>query len=229
MGKKRILVVDDEQDLCDILLYNLNVENYQEEAVNSAEEALEAIHGGENYDLILLDVMMSGMSGFELARRLKDDGASAHIPIIFLTAKNAEEDTLQGFDLGADDYITKPFSVREVMARVNVVLKRNVSPKRFFRYETLEVDTAAKTVTIDSQGVALTLTEYRLLTLLLSHQGQVFTRQQLLESAWPDDVVVTTRTVDVNITRLRKKIGPYAPCIVTRQGFGYCFEPEERL
>ena len=223
------MVVDDEQDLCDILLYNLNVENYQAEAVNSAEEALESIHGGENYDLILLDVMMSGMSGFELARRLKDDGASAHIPIIFLTAKNAEDDTLQGFDLGADDYITKPFSVREVMARVNVVLKRNVSPKRFLRYETLEVDTAAKTVTIDSQGVALTLTEYRLLTLLLSHQGQVFTRQQLLESAWPDDVVVTTRTVDVNITRLRKKIGPYAPCIVTRQGFGYCFEPKERL
>ena len=144
--------------------------------------------------------------------------------IIFITAKDTEDDTLQGFGLGADDYVTKPLSVREVVARVSAVLKRNQPQTKLLQYEGLAVDQSSKTFTIDNDAVELTRTEFDLLTLLLSHRGQVFTRQELLESVWPDDVIVTERTVDVNITRLRKKLGNYASCILTRQGFGYCFE-----
>lgn len=230
MDQKRILVVDDEQDLCDILLFNLHAAGYQAEAANSAEEALRAMHEqqdttGGRYDLLLLDVMMPGMSGFELARRLKDDAPTRDIPIIFLTAKDTEDDTLLGFSIGADDYVTKPFSVREVMARVKAVLSR--SNKAFnvpTVYEGLAVNVANKTACIDGNPIALTRTEYELLCLLLSHRGQVFSRQQLLDRVWPHDVIVTERTVDVNIARLRKKLGIYAACLVSRTGYGYSFE-----
>ena len=235
--QKRILVVDDEQDLCDILLFNLSAAGYQAEAAYSAEEALQQIVNSKSsnsklYDLLLLDVMMPGMSGFELARRLKEDEQSQHIPIIFLTAKDAEDDTLQGFSLGADDYVTKPFSVREVMARVKAVLSRRSLPQPLrsdenFAYKSLVVNAANKTVCIDGNPIALTRTEYDLLQLLLCHRGQVFTRQQLLDSVWPQDVVVTERTVDVNIARLRKKLDRYAACLVSRTGFGYSFISEE--
>ena len=222
MKPKRILVVDDEQDLCEILQFNLNAAGYQADVAFSAEEAVSK--GIEQYDLLLLDVMMPGLSGFELAQRLKTDEKTAHIPIIFITAKDAEDDTLQGFGLGADDYVTKPFSVREVGARVNAVLKRNQTQAKVLKYEELMVDTISKTVTIDDARVELTRTEFDLLALLLSHRGQVFSRQELLDLVWPDDVIVTERTVDVNITRLRKKLGGYASCILTRQGFGYFFK-----
>ena len=214
MEQKRILVVDDERDLCDILLFNLHAAGYQAEAAYSAEEALQQIvncksSNSKLYDLLLLDVMMPGMSGFELAKRLKEDEQTRNIPIIFLTAKDTEEDTLQGFSLGADDYVTKPFSVREVVARVKAVLGRKPAP---LAYEGLVINAANKTVVIDGQAVALTRTEYELLQLLVSHHGQVFSRQQLLESVWPQNVIVTERTVDVNIARLRKKLGRYAAC-----------------
>lgn len=222
MGKKRILIVDDEQDLCEILRFNLTSTGYDADVAYSAEEAISK--GIGHYDLLLLDVMMPGLSGFELAQRLKGDEQTAYIPIIFITAKDTEDDTLQGFGLGADDYVTKPFSVREVVARVSAVLKRNQPQTKLLQYEGLAVDQSSKTFTIDNDAVELTRTEFDLLTLLLSHRGQVFTRQELLESVWPDDVIVTERTVDVNITRLRKKLGNYASCILTRQGFGYCFE-----
>ena len=221
MKPKRILVVDDEQDLCEILQFNLNAAGYEADVVFSAEEAVSK--GIEQYDLLLLDVMMPGLSGFELAQRLKTDDKTAQIPIIFITAKDAEDDTLQGFGLGADDYVTKPFSVREVVARVNAVLKRNQAQAKVLRYKGLVVDTISKTITIDDARVELTRTEFDLLALLLSHRGQVFSRQELLDCVWPDDVIVTERTVDVNITRLRKKLGGYASCILTRQGFGYYF------
>lgn len=224
MRKKKILVVDDEQDLCEILLYNLTSAGHLAEAAYSAEEALEAIRHAGKYDLILLDVMMPGMSGFEMAKLLKTDVLTAQMPIIFLTARCTEDDTLQGFNLGADDYIAKPFSTREVVARVNAVLKRCAPQKCIFRHKTLEIDTMTKTAAIDGVEVTLTHTEFNLLSLLMKHQGQVFTRQQLLAGVWPDNVVVTERTVDVNITRLRKKMGRYASCIATRQGFGYYFE-----
>jgi DNA-binding response OmpR family regulator len=226
MEQKRILVVDDEQDLCDILLYNLRAAGYQAEAAYSAEEATEK--EPSEYDLLLLDVMMPGMSGFELARRLKNDEATAAISIIFLTAKDTEEDMLHGFGLGADDYVKKPFSVREVMARVKAVLSRSESadtdkPKTL-QYEGLAMDLSHKSVTVDGEAVALTKTEFELLALLLSHRGEVFSRQQILDSVWPQDVIVTDRTVDVNVTRMRKKIGRYGQMIVSRQGFGYVFE-----
>ena len=226
MEQKRILVVDDEQDLCDILLYNLRAAGYQAEASYSAEEAIEKELS--DYDLLLLDVMMPGMSGFELAQQLKDDEVTAALPIIFLTAKDTEEDMLHGFGLGADDYVKKPFSVREVMARVKAVLSRSESiatdVPRTLQYEGLTIDLSHKSVTVDGEMVGLTKTEFELLALLLSHRGKVFSRQQILDSVWPQDVIVTDRTVDVNVTRLRKKIGRYGQMIVSRQGFGYVFE-----
>lgn len=236
--ERRILIVDDEQDLCEILQFNLTAAGYEADVAYSAEEALEKIanavkpsNGKINkpYNLLLLDVMMPGMSGFELAERLKQEEASAHIPIIFLTAKDTEEDMLQGFGLGADDYVTKPFSVREVMARVRAVLSRTAEPAHtLLAYEGLTIDTVCKTVCVDGTEVSITRTEFDLLHWLLSHQGQVFSRQQLLESVWPRDVVVTERTVDVTVTRLRKKIGPYAGNIVARPGFGYCFDTQKK-
>lgn len=229
MEQKRILVVDDERDLCDILLFNLHAAGYQAEAVYSAEEGLNRIERLKNgiieVDLLLLDVMMPGMSGFELAKRLKENEQTRHIPIIFLTAKDAEDETLQGFSLGADDYVTKPFSVREVIARVKAVLSRTATPRSAeLTFEGLTMNTDNKTVTIDAEPVALTRTEYDLLQLFLENRGQTFSRQQLLDKVWPQDVIVTERTVDVNITRLRKKLDRYAACLISRTGFGYTFE-----
>ena len=226
MEQMKILVVDDEQDLCDILLFNLRASGYVAEAVYSAEQAIEK--NLASYDLLLLDVMMPGLSGFELAERLKTDDTTARIPIIFLTAKDTEDDALHGFGIGADDYVTKPFSVREVMARVKAVLSRSASSPKSqpmsLVYEGLSVDLIKKTASVDGNVVELTKTELELLCLFLSHRGQVFSRQELIEKVWPQNVVVTSRTIDVNITRMRKKIGRYAACIVARQGYGYLFE-----
>jgi DNA-binding response OmpR family regulator len=226
MEQMKILVVDDEQDLCDILLFNLRASGYVAEAVYSAEQAIEK--NLASYDLLLLDVMMPGLSGFELAERLKTDDTTARIPIIFLTAKDTEDDALHGFGIGADDYVTKPFSVREVMARVKAVLSRSTSSPKSqpmnLVYEGLSVDLIKKTASVDGNVVELTKTELELLCLFLSHRGQVFSRQELIEKVWPQNVVVTSRTIDVNITRMRKKIGRYAACIVARQGYGYLFE-----
>ena len=199
MEQKRILIVDDEQDLCEILRYNLTAAGYQAEVAYSAEMAIEKEVA--QYDLLLLDVMMPGMSGFELARQLKGDEATASVPIIFLTAKDTEEDMLHGFGLGADDYVKKPFSVREVMARVKAVLCRRESVEadksKTLQYEGLVIDLSHKSVKVDGEAVALTKTEFELLVLLLTHRGKVFSRQQILESVWPQDVIVTDRTVDV--------------------------------
>ena len=229
--KKRILVVDDEADLCDILLYNLHSAGYDAVAAYSAEDALLRLPPSDEPlpDLLMLDVMMPGMSGFELAARLRADALTATIPIIFLTAKDSEDDTLQGFALGADDYVTKPFSPREVMARVRAVLNRAqpadaTASADTLVYEGLCLDHSSKTVTVDGTPVAMTPTEFNLLAVLLTRQRQVHTREELIKLVWPDDVIVSGRTVDVNITRLRKKIGPYAANIATRQGFGYVFE-----
>lgn len=222
--KQQILVIDDERDLCEILRFNLTAAGFEVHTAYSGEDALQ--QGITNYDLLLLDVMMPHMSGFELAKRLKQDPDTAAVPVIFLTALNDEEDTLHGFDLGADDYIAKPFSVREVVARVKAVLGRTSatpSSVQELRHEGLVMDLTKMTVTVDGQPVLLTKTEFEILKVFLANQGQVFSRQELLDKVWPRDVVVTDRTVDVNITRMRKKIGRYSSCIVTRHGFGYLF------
>ncbi len=227
MEQKRILVVDDEQDLCEILLYNLHAAGFEAEAAYSGEIAWDKITNGKCFDLLLLDVMMPGMSGFELAERLKADEQTSRIPIIFLTAKDTEDDTLTGFGLGADDYVTKPYSVREVVARVKAVLARsqsNTIAETSISFEGLVLDLGKKATMVDGESVSLTKTEFELLGLLLRHRGQVFSRQQIFDAVWPEDVVVSDRTVDVNITRMRKKIGRYGSYIVSRQGFGYVFE-----
>lgn len=225
--KSNILVVDDEQDLCEILKFNLETEGYNVDMANSAEEALDM--GIEKYDMLLLDVMMGGMSGFALAKRLKENPLSAHIPIIFLTAKDTENDTVTGFNLGADDYISKPFSLREVMVRVRAVLRRtkekdDMPHSNIINYQGLELNLDKKTVSIDGEDIPFTKTEFEILHLLLDERGKVFSRQELIDRIWPKDVLVLDRTVDVNITRLRKKIGRFSKCIVTRLGFGYYFD-----
>lgn len=226
-GNYRILVVDDEEDLCEILKFNLETEGYKVVTANSAEEALTLDVG--SFDLLLLDVMMGGMSGFAMARKLKAEDSTANIPIIFLTARDTENDTLTGFNLGADDYISKPFSIREVLVRIRAVLRRSAEvqgqkPHAVIRYQGLELNLNKKTVSIDGTDVPFTKTEFELLKLLLEERGRVFSRQELIDRVWPKDVLVLDRTVDVNITRLRKKIGRFAKCIVTRLGFGYYFD-----
>lgn len=225
---KRILVVDDEQDLCEILSFNIQIEGYYVDTANSAEEALEMDIA--SYDLLLLDVMMGGMSGFQLAKKLKENPMTAHVPIIFLTARDTENDTLTGFNLGADDYISKPFSIREVMVRIRAVLRRTAEQNssadepKVIGYQGLVLDLDRKTVSIDGEAVPFTKTEFELLHLLLEEKGRVFSRQELIDRVWPKDVMVLDRTVDVNITRMRKKVGRFAKCIVTRLGFGYYFD-----
>ena len=229
MAKKnhRILVVDDEQDLCEILKFNLETEGYEVETASSAEEALTL--DLPTFDLMLLDVMMGEMSGFALARKLKAEESTKDIPIIFLTARDTENDTVTGFNLGADDYISKPFSIREVMVRVRAVLRRTADAQgqaqpSVLKYKGLELNLDNKTVSIDGEQVPFTKTEFELLRTLLEEKGRVFSRQELINRIWPQDVLVLDRTVDVNITRLRKKIGRFSKCIITRLGFGYFFD-----
>lgn len=226
--KVKILVVDDEQDLCEILKFNLETEGYGVETANSAEEALEK--DVASFNLLLLDVMMGGMSGFQMAKQLKATPATAQIPIIFLTARDTENDTVTGFNLGADDYISKPFSIREVLVRIRAVIRRTADKNgkdnepTMISYQGLVLNLDKKTVSIDGENVPFTKTEFELLRLLLEEKGRVFSRQELIDRVWPKDVLVLDRTVDVNITRMRKKIGKFAKCIVTRLGFGYYFD-----
>ena len=229
MNDYRILVVDDEEDLCEILKFNLENEGYEVDTAKSAEEALKM--NISSYHLLLLDVMMGEISGFKMANLLKKDKKTAQVPIIFITAKDTENDTVTGFNLGADDYISKPFSLREVIARVKAVLRRTATsdtekaPEQLC-YQSLVIDITKKKVSIDGEEVPLTKKEFEILFLLLQNKGRVFSREDILSRIWSDEVYVLDRTIDVNITRLRKKIGTYGKRIVTRLGYGYCFETE---
>lgn len=229
MNDYRILVVDDEEDVCEILKFNLENEGYEVDTANSAEEALKM--NISSYHLLLLDVMMGEISGFKMANLLKKDKKTAQVPIIFITAKDTENDTVTGFNLGADDYISKPFSLREVIARVKAVLRRTATsdtekaPEQLC-YQSLVIDITKKKVSIDGEEVPLTKKEFEILFLLLQNKGRVFSREDILSRIWSDEVYVLDRTIDVNITRLRKKIGTYGKRIVTRLGYGYCFETE---
>ena len=226
MTNYRILVVDDEEDLCEILKFNLETEGYEVDTANSAEEALKKDLSG--YNLLMLDVMMGEISGFKMANIIRKDDNKAKIPIIFLTAKDTENDRLTGFNLGADDYISKPFSIREVIARVKAVLRRtatdNNTSQETLSFDQLLVNIPQKKVTIKGEEITLTKKEFEILKLLLGNQGHVFSREEILSRVWSDEVYVLDRTIDVNITRLRKKIGEYGKNIVTRLGYGYCFE-----
>lgn len=225
MAKHKILIVDDEESLCEILQFNLEVEGYEADVAYSAEQALE-MHP-ERYSLILLDVMMGEMSGFKMARILKSNPETARVPVIFCTARDTEDDTVAGLNLGADDYIAKPFSIREVLARVRSVLRRTASPQtesEVIGYEGLEMDLRRKSCTVDGEEVSLTKKEFEILSLMLSHRGVIFSREEILHRVWSDEVVILDRTIDVNITRLRRKIGRYGEHIVTRLGYGYGFE-----
>ncbi len=226
----KILVVDDEESLCEILQFNLEVEGFDVDVAYSAEQALEM--NIQDYSLILLDVMMGTMSGFKMAQILKKRPETAVIPIIFCTAKDTEDDTVAGLMIGADDYIAKPFSVREVVARVKSVLRRTshqiekteLPIDNVVSFEGLSVDLLSRKCFVNKREVQLTKKEMEILILFLKNKGRVLSREEILRQVWSDDVIVLDRTIDVNITRLRKKIEQYGGYIVTRQGYGYGFE-----
>ena len=220
MEGKRILIVDDEQDLCEILQFNLSLAGFGTDVAYSAEEAIGKLNDNQ-FHLLILDVMMPGLSGFELGAQIRNDSALGNLPIIYLTARDSIDDILTGFDIGADDYVTKPFSIKEVVARVKAVLNRAVAPTV---HDGICVNESRKSVMVDGDEISLTHNEYDLLCFFLNHRGEVFTRQQLIEKVWPSNVIVSDRTVDVNITRLRKKLGRYAGCLVSKVGFGYFFK-----
>ncbi|HBK30429.1 response regulator transcription factor [Limibacterium fermenti] len=226
--EKRILVVDDERDICDILQFNLENDGYIVDVANSAEEALDKLT--DVHSLIILDVMMGGMSGFKMAEKLRKSGNT--IPIIFLTAKNTENDMLTGFSLGGDDYIPKPFSVKEVLARAKALLVRaslvNKPMETKWVYRDLVIDATSNRVLITDKEVSLTKKEFEILSLLAQASPNVLTRNEILSSVWGDNEFVLDRTVDVHITRLRKKLGEYASIIVNRSGFGYYLNIESK-
>lgn len=216
MCKTRLLVVDDEETLREGLSTYLEQEGYIVDTAISAENALEL--DIVDYDLILLDIMMDKMSGVELAARLKENPATADIPIIFLTAKDKDDDMVAGLQLGADDYIVKPFSIKNVMARIEAVLRRTSGRKR---QNGIVCDRQMLVCTIDGNVVKLTRKEFEILALFLENVGRIFTRNEIMQRVWPEDIVVFDRTVDVHITRLRNKISPYGRHIISRSGYGY--------
>ncbi|MBO7200700.1 MAG: response regulator transcription factor [Bacteroidales bacterium] len=224
----KILVVDDEQDLCEILRFNLESEGYEVDTANSAEEGLRIL--SPSHVLILLDVMMEDMSGFQMANKIRKE-LNCEVPIIFLTAKDTENDMLTGFNVGADDYITKPFSLKTVLARIKAVLKRTskaadttADTMEIFTHNGLEINFETKKITLDGHEISLTKKEFMILVLLVKSPKRFFTREQILSQVWDDDTYVTERSVDVHIARLRKKIGNVGECIINRTGFGYSFD-----
>ena len=230
MTTERILIVDDEETLCEVLKINLENEGYDVDTAPSAEEAL--MLNLKKYSLILLDIMMGEISGIKMAKMMKADVTTADIPIIFCTARDSEDDMVMGLNLGADDYIMKPYTIRNVIARVKSVLRRtsgqksvaaSVDKSNILKVEGLELDLEFKRCTVDGEEVKLARKEFELLAYLIANRGKICSREQILSHIWSDEVVVLDRTIDVNITRLRSKIGVYGSYIVTRSGFGYGF------
>ena len=220
----RILVVDDEPDLCEILRFNLEANGFQVVTANSAEEALEMDLAG--FDLLLLDVMMGGMDGFAMARKVKSAPETHAVPIIFLTAKDTERDMLTGFSAGGDDYMAKPFSLHELLARVKAVVRRTQGePERaLLRAGSLTIDFEKKLVLATGEALKLSPKEFGILSLLARHPGRVFSREEILAEVWHGETYVLDRTVDVHIARIRRKLGAEAIRLTNRQGYGYCFE-----
>jgi two-component system phosphate regulon response regulator PhoB len=231
MTTKKILVVDDEETLCEILQFNLENEGYEVDVVYSAEQALKLPL--ENYSLILLDIMLGEISGIKLARMLKSNVKTAGIHIIFCSARSSEDDMILGLEIGADDYIVKPYSLRNLIARVKCVLRREhvhnepintLVKHNFLQADGLKLDLEFKRCLIDEREVKMSRKEFELLAYLIVHRGKICSREEILSKIWKDEVFVLDRTVDVNITRVRSKIGVYGGCIVTRCGYGYGFK-----
>lgn len=208
--------MDDEPSLRDGLQTYLELEGYSVDTAESAEQALDM--KPEAYDLILLDIMLGGISGIEMARRLKARPDTAAVPVIFLTARDSDDDMVAGLELGADDYIAKPYSARNVVARIAAVLRRSGAGKA---RHGVSCDRASLTCRVDGRELRLPRREFELLALLLENPGRIFTRDELLDRVWPENVIIADRSVDVHITRLRGKIAPYSKHIVTRSGYGY--------
>lgn len=232
MNMTRILVVDDEQDICEILKFNLENCGYAVDTANSGDEALALPL--ETYSLFMFDVMMDDMSGFSLVAKVRKLDGCASVPVIFITAKTGENDVLTGFNLGADDYICKPFRISEVLARVKAVLRRNTAVEKVAGSDSdicfgdLVLNVETKRAYIAGADVALTKKEFEVLLMLLSKPGRVFSREEILSRVWPDDVNVLERSIDVNMARMRKKLGIYAGNLVSRSGYGYCFVTETK-
>lgn len=224
----KILIVDDEADICEILEFNLSNEGFVVECAGSAEEALEKLT--PEHELILLDVMMGGMSGYKMAEKLRTDGNM--IPIIFLTAKDTENDMLTGFSVGGDDYISKPFSVKEVVARAKAVVKRSKTENgttirqnnHQLVYKDIVIDMENKELVIENTKIILTKTEFEILALLAEHPNRIFSREEMIKKIWQEAPYTIERTVDVHIARLRKKMGEHGSVIVNRSGYGYRFQ-----
>lgn len=220
----KILIVEDDRDICEILEFNLSNEGFDVECAFSAEEGLESLK--PDHALILLDVMMGGMSGYKMAEKLRKENNTT--PIIFLTAKDTENDMLTGFSVGGDDYIPKPFSIKEVIARVKAVSKRGTIVKDSevdkIRKGDINIDLKVKEVTVRNEKISLTKTEFEILALLAQNPDKVFSRDKIIEIIWQETTYITERTVDVHITRLRKKMGDYGKTITNRSGYGYRFD-----
>ncbi len=219
---EKILIVDDEQVIREILEFNLAGEGFKITCAASAEEAMEKM--SSDFSLILLDIMMGGVSGYKFAESLRKKGNQT--PIIFLTAKNTENDMLTGFSVGGDDYIAKPFSIKEVIARVKAVLKRQKNANQFVLADFI-INFDAKEVSIDTKRVDLTKTEYKILALLVQNYNRVISREEIIDNVWKETPFITERTIDVHITRLRKKLGKYASFVTNQPGFGYRFNISE--
>lgn len=228
MEKGNILIVDDEEDIREILRFNLENAGYNVDCASSAEEALSVLSSG--HDLVLLDVMMSGMSGFRMAEVLRKERKN-DVPVIFLTARSGENDLLTGFSAGGDDYIAKPFSIHEVLARVKAVMKRKRSHDKevseIMVLGHMRIDPGRKMVYVDNDAVTLSKKEFEILYLLASHIGRVYSREDIIDELWKDAPYVLSRTVDVHIARIRSKLGECKNYITNRSGYGYCFNAED--
>jgi two-component system, OmpR family, phosphate regulon response regulator PhoB len=227
----RILVVEDERDIAALIAYHLTKEGYRVRTAEAGHEALESV-GAERPDLMLLDLMLPGFSGYEVLQEMKRQPELAQVPIVVLTARRDEADRVMGLELGADDYVTKPFSPRELVLRVKAVLRRAQSPAvagggRTLRGGPILVDLNALRASVDGDELDLTPTEYRLLVTLMERRGRVQSRQQLLETAWDIHARIETRTVDMHVQRLRSKLGAHGDLIETVRGFGYRFRNTE--
>ncbi len=225
----KILIVEDDQHISEILEINLSNEGFEVDCAFSAEEAIEKLD--DSFHLILLDIMMGGMSGYKMAGKLRSE--NNHIPIIFLTAKNTENDMLTGFSVGGDDYISKPFSIKEVVARIQALLKRNkaissaLNEESKLNFDDLKINTELKEVWISEDKIELTKTEFEIFSLLAENPTRIFSRPEIIDAVWGSSAYITERTVDVHITRLRKKLREYAYTITSRSGYGYRFNVSE--